>query len=391
MEKVKKNAKLAVKESTELAGNVENGTVNILSFKNFKAKINKKETKKVKNDVKSAKKAVKSLQSEKKSIETSANEEEKDAQESRKSSKSLQSEKKSIESSANEEDPKLVESLSETSVMEGTLESPQPTTVQPTVASADPKANALLQVFWDLASLDAEERQSATLRLIQMLTERQTDHSTDGTEQLLKDQEQLSRAFHADVLYSFNRLLRGLSSSRDGARQGFSLALTELLASFFVPCVSTSLLVECLKKHTEIASGMKGIEERDMIYGRVFGYLAILESGALLSAQCSSEDAIRSTLQDILHFAKKKPFLREWALNVVVKIFSSETSSSSSSDELVQFAEQWLLGEKSPLLKMDVGPELFMAFLVLFSRNSVCIIMMDFLFCCNLVLKCLTF
>jgi hypothetical protein len=76
----------------------------------------------------------------------------------------------------------------------------------------------LLQFFWDLASVDAFQRASTTKELILHLKE-----STDkaGTDLILPATE-----------YTLKRLIRGLNSSREGARQGFATALTQVLIQF---------------------------------------------------------------------------------------------------------------------------------------------------------------
>jgi len=76
----------------------------------------------------------------------------------------------------------------------------------------------LLECFWPLASLNAAERLQAAERLLTYLQAKQAgvaDTAGAGPE----------------LLYSLKRLVRGLSSSRDGARQGFALALTNVRSS----------------------------------------------------------------------------------------------------------------------------------------------------------------
>lgn len=68
----------------------------------------------------------------------------------------------------------------------------------------------ILQYFWDLASVEETVRIAAATSLISALS------------------QESSETFKTDMDYSVKRLIRGLASSRAGARQGFAVALTEV-------------------------------------------------------------------------------------------------------------------------------------------------------------------
>lgn len=72
-----------------------------------------------------------------------------------------------------------------------------------------------LQIFWDLAEVDIKKRETATRDLLSYLREHQ-----DSAEQ-----EQFPGCSR-DMIYTIKRLCNGICSRNDGARQGFSLALT---------------------------------------------------------------------------------------------------------------------------------------------------------------------
>eukprot|EP00953_Heterococcus_sp_UTEX-ZZ885_P031155 16380-Heterococcus_DN1.PRE.2 len=80
-------------------------------------------------------------------------------------------------------------------------------------AAAAPSAafTKFMQGFWDLASTDSPTRRGAAASIVQHLC-------AAGTPQ-------------KDVDYAVKRLLRGLCSSRDSARQGFAACLAETLAA----------------------------------------------------------------------------------------------------------------------------------------------------------------
>lgn len=91
-------------------------------------------------------------------------------------------------------------------------------------------ATATLQLYWDLASIDPKVRESATQKLVQTLADFQKAHEESLGEKKPVDTEgALDSQCAPDVSYALRRLTRGLSSSRQGARQGFSLALTEVI------------------------------------------------------------------------------------------------------------------------------------------------------------------
>lgn len=106
--------------------------------------------------------------------------------------------------------------------------------IAPASSAAAITANErFMAVFWDLASLNPQARTEAASRLIKYLTSIQSS-LTDAS------QTNKSNASSADsdpspfpeLAYALKRLLRGLSSSRDAARQGFALALAEVRSNF---------------------------------------------------------------------------------------------------------------------------------------------------------------
>lgn len=58
-----------------------------------------------------------------------------------------------------------------------------------------------------------------------------------------------------ELQYCLERLVRGLGSNRKGARQGFSIALTELLATF--PQVTGGQVLALAERHLQPARSAK--------------------------------------------------------------------------------------------------------------------------------------
>ena len=80
-----------------------------------------------------------------------------------------------------------------------------------------------LQLYWDLASHDHEIRLNAGNALIENLKIGQ-----DAKDFVIQDESEISEACSPDVAYAFKRLIRGLASSRDAARLGFSMTLSQV-------------------------------------------------------------------------------------------------------------------------------------------------------------------
>lgn len=111
-----------------------------------------------------------------------------------------------------------------------------------------------------------------------------------------------------DLTYAVNRLTKGLASSRAAARQGFALALTEVLRVF--PNVPIKDVVEQLITTTSNINNPSKSEMRDMALGRVIGTLAIVRSGRLQSAPVSGSGRLAAKLMDaVLPILAKRPWI----------------------------------------------------------------------------------
>jgi DNA polymerase phi len=76
----------------------------------------------------------------------------------------------------------------------------------------------LLQFFWDLSKVEPSERGAAAEKLILAVQEQQsTFQSTDGSK------------ISPNLSYSLDRLINGLASSNGSSRQGFAMALVEVI------------------------------------------------------------------------------------------------------------------------------------------------------------------
>lgn len=113
-----------------------------------------------------------------------------------------------------------------------------------------------------------------------------------------------------DVRYSFKRLVRGLASSRESSRLGFAVALTELLAR--VPTFSPTHVISLILRSTQTNKTLKGTEQRDLLFARLFGLMSVIDSGLLAQSSTTLED-FKTTLGELWTLGEKKSWLRESA------------------------------------------------------------------------------
>lgn len=146
----------------------------------------------------------------------------------------------------------------------------------------------LMDQYWALASNNADERIAAAETLLRGLQDKNNESDWD---------------------YALKRLVRGLSSSRGSARLGFSMALAELLQLRSADISIKEYLSLC-DIFFEISSGMKGNEERGLLFGRLFA-LKILAESSLWDTSSRPSDDLSAFVRMTMDLALKKAWLRE--------------------------------------------------------------------------------
>ncbi|KAL8715990.1 MAG: hypothetical protein Q9220_000657 [cf. Caloplaca sp. 1 TL-2023] len=156
----------------------------------------------------------------------------------------------------------------------------------------------LVEIYEDLANENEEVRLKAAHAFLVKFSPQ-----NDCTE------DQLAEALR--------RLIRGLCSSRQAARLGFSVALTEFLTQHWGNNSNDehgqqqiSEIIETFVKQTETAGNSSGQEERDHHFGRLFGAEALIKSGIIFRPSVSAI-AWPKVLDIIYEAPKKKIWLRE--------------------------------------------------------------------------------
>ncbi|KAJ7470617.1 DNA polymerase phi-domain-containing protein [Mycena latifolia] len=198
-----------------------------------------------------------------------------------------------------------------------------------------------LPLFWHLSSSSKKQRIDASVKLVGALEQFQAQFTPkdpleisgsddEGDEDVESRADQID-AFNAqDVSYSIRRLIRGLASPRESSRLGFAVALTELLTR--LDTVTCSQILVLVIDATKSQGSMTGQEERDVIFARLFGLTAIIQSGLIVRTKplpfsASSETSASSlvsfqeAVSNLLALGEKKSWLREsawWTLGLAI-------------------------------------------------------------------------
>ncbi|KAL2622927.1 hypothetical protein R1flu_003132 [Riccia fluitans] len=187
-----------------------------------------------------------------------------------------------------------------------------------------------MQIYWYLASVEANVREIAALALVKELTAAQKDYEESGLGKEERDAEAviLGEGKLEDglgdcspaVQYALRRLVRGVASSRESSRQGFALALAAVLGT--VPCIRGAAVIKLVEKNLEITASMKGPEMRDALLGQLFAFGAVVRSTRLFGQadKPDQQELAKEVTQRLLSLAKKKTFLREPAVYLVAEL-----------------------------------------------------------------------
>lgn len=144
--------------------------------------------------------------------------------------------------------------------------------------------------------------------------------------QAAKLDRQLSKDNAEDVVYSVKRLVRGLGSSRENSRLGFAVALTEVIIIHQklvfilifsqllsrIPTVTARQVFSLVIRNSQYSKNMKGSDERDMMFARLFGMTAIVQSQSLFAPSATKDD-FRGVIEELEKLGQAKAWMRESA------------------------------------------------------------------------------
>ena len=199
-----------------------------------------------------------------------------------------------------------------------------------------PASNPLLKFFWKLSDADKSVRLAAVADLISHLQVSQNAFSPQPHQEAfeaakekvfsLYDGGALKASCCADLTYTVKRLIKGLASGRDEARFGFMLALLAVYHAFSAQLAEHAevLLSWSFKLSTaeSLGGSLKKREERLLLVARLFALGALFRTPALVAHL--SEASLRRAIDAACSLAKKKSFLRESALEVLLALFKCE-------------------------------------------------------------------
>lgn len=130
--------------------------------------------------------------------------------------------------------------------------------------------------------------------------------------------------------YALNRLVKGLTTSRQVARFGFSMALTELVRELVLKedyDLSIESFLDKLVQVSQTLNSMKGSELRAVLFGRLFGFQALLNSKLLFDQNVSSQEAIGKYVKCLVELSGFKPWLRESVMFTLCQFVASYLQS----------------------------------------------------------------
>ncbi|NXM77311.1 MBB1A protein, partial [Serilophus lunatus] len=168
-------------------------------------------------------------------------------------------------------------------------------------AVADPRGvlrqgRAFLDFFWDIAKPEQEVRLAATENLL--------GHLREGK----KDDE---------LKYSLKRLVEGLGATRDAARPGFSLALSQVLQAFEeIPLCS---VLEQIKEKHNLEKVKKKLV-RNAAFGNFFGVMALFQSGRLVKDRKALLESIQLLQQLTNHHTHLRDLPRKTLIDITSEV-----------------------------------------------------------------------
>ncbi|KAK4058782.1 DNA-directed DNA polymerase [Microbotryomycetes sp. JL221] len=139
-----------------------------------------------------------------------------------------------------------------------------------------------------------------------------------------------------DVQYTIKRLVTGLGSANEAARPGFATALTELLSR--LPHAEAAAVLPVIISSSTPTNSSDSKEERELLFGRLFGLHAFLRSGIPTSPQAQDEELFKEVILALVALSNKKSWIKESAYWVIV--------------QAVRDLQQ-LQGKKAPKFKND--------------------------------------
>lgn len=181
-------------------------------------------------------------------------------------------------------------------------------------------------VFKDLAAVNESIREAAVKQMVNELKEVQKAYEGgqgmeidgDGGFKLEAEKNDGLDECAPSVRYAVRRLIRGVSSSRECARQGFALGLTLLAGA--IDKIRVDSFLKLVVDLLEVTSSMKGQEAKDCLLGRLFAYGALARSGRLIHEWSNDKNTpyIKEFVGILISLANRKRYLQEPAVSIIL-------------------------------------------------------------------------
>lgn len=219
--------------------------------------------------------------------------------------------------------------------------------------------HSILPLFPLLASHNPSTRLDAALHLVHALPQAQgpAAHAND-----------------ADTPYALKRLVAGLASSNDAARQGFAVALTQLVALLPADSPQARNILAQVFDQTTPKQGADPREERDLYFARLMGLHALVRSGVLVRpGPDSTQDRWQECLGGLVSLANKKTWIREpsyWVVCDALQALCDAPDSLEWKHAALEWAVQRLVGDSREKAR-GFSPEKVAVVLVLQANNVV--------------------
>ncbi|GAA5863751.1 hypothetical protein JCM1840_005755 [Sporobolomyces johnsonii] len=201
----------------------------------------------------------------------------------------------------------------------------------PPAASTSDRKQSILPLFPLLASHDHSTRLDASCSLLNTLP-LPTPPSNDP-----------------DTPYALKRLVAGLASSNESARQGFAVALSQLVA--LLPDDRAATVLPQLTEATTSKSGLDAREERDLLFARLMGLHALVRSGVLVRPTGPASNAgepWKEVVLALVQLGNRKSWIKEpayWVICEALRELLEVDDEVAWKDETVKWAVQRLLND----------------------------------------------
>ena len=118
--------------------------------------------------------------------------------------------------------------------------------------------------------------------------------------------------------YALNRLLKGILTTRQSAKFGFSMALTEVVNELInQETLTVGKYLDLLVETTKLTSSMKGKEQRAVLFGRLFG-LQVLINSQIIILKSEPEDMLQF-VEILMELSNFKNWIRETGIFTLIQ------------------------------------------------------------------------